>query len=180
MSIAMSIFSLLGTFIIGFSMLPQTILTMKTKDTAKLSLALYAVMGLATALITIYGIGLVIIPNPATHSDIAISAGSFRFTGEAVFSNESYRHACEQNWVSGFIVPGAAIIFGELLCSTTSFIIAAIKLMNIIKAKKAGMTESEYVEKTYGDIIRAEQEKQENKAPFMDRVKSMLHIGGAK
>lgn len=212
MSIAMSIFSLLGTFIIGFSMLPQTILTMRTRDTSKLSLALYLVMGIATLLITLYGIGLVIIPNPATHSNVAISAGSFKYSVEvvnngaasltgqqyytseqikqalldpnshsevynAIINSDSYKHACEQNWISGYIVPGAAIIFGELLCSVTSFMIAAVKVMNIIAAKKANMTEAEYVQQHFGDIIKAEQQKQENKAPFMQRVKAMFRRG---
>lgn len=152
MSIAMSIFSLLGTFIIGFSMLPQTIVTMKTKDTAKLSLPLYFVMGLATLLITIYGVGLCVVPNPKTHPDMVDVIGTGSFGGNHV-------DAAYKNWVSGFVVPGAAIIFGELLCSVTSFLVAFVKLDNMMKAKKAGMTEADYVEQHYGDIIRAEAAK---------------------
>ena len=154
MSIAMSIFSLLGTFIIGFSMFPQTILTLKTKNTASLSLLLYLVMGIATLLLTIYGIGLVIIPNPETHQAVAeqLKAGSFNFSGDAVWGNDSWISAVHKNWISGYIVPGAALIFGEAICSITSFIIAFIKLANMIGAKKAGISELSYIQKKYGII----------------------------
>ena len=157
MSIAMTIFSLLGTFIIGFSMFPQTILTMKTKDTAKLSLALYFVMGLATMFITIYGIGLCVVPQ----SQIAPADGL----------------SAKAEWVTGWVLPGAAIIFGELICSVTSFIIAFVKLNNMIKAKKAGMTEAEYVEKHYGKIIKAHEEQAANKVSLSEKIKGIFHRG---
>lgn len=165
MSIAMTIFSLIGTFIIGFSMFPQTIATFKSKDTATLSLPLYLVMGIATAFITIYGIGLVIIPNPQTLSgneqyELAklIGAGSFSYTGAANdVSNASWMDAVKTNWVLSFIVPGAAIIFGELICSVTSFIVAFLKLSNMRNAKKLGISEAEYVSR-----MKAEANSREN------------------
>ena len=157
MSIAMTIFSLLGTFIIGFSMFPQTILTMKTRDTAKLSLALYFVMGLATMFITIYGVGLCVIPESQVKAGDGLSQ--------------------KARWITGWVLPGAAIIFGELICSVTSFMIAFVKLNNMIKAKKAGMSEAEYVEKHYGDIIKANEQKAQNKVSFSEKMKSIFHRG---
>ena len=155
MSIAMSIFSLLGTFIIGFSMFPQTVLTLKTKNTASLSLLLYLVMGIATLLLTIYGVGLVISPNPEHNEAIAyqLGAGSFGYTGAIDFANASWVEAVHKNWISGYVVPGAALIFGEAICSITSFIIAFIKIANMLGAKKAGISELAYIQKKYGIIV---------------------------
>lgn len=165
MSIAMSIFSLLGTFIIGFSMFPQTVLTLKTKNTASLSLLLYLVMGIATLLLTIYGIGLVIIPNPEHNQAIAeqLGAGSFGFSGNESFDNSSWLSAVHKNWISGYIVPGAALIFGEAICSITSFIIAFIKIKNMLGAKKDGVSELTYIQKKYGIIVPNKKPSAKNK-----------------
>ncbi|GAA5414497.1 hypothetical protein [Ureaplasma ceti] len=182
MSIAMSIFSLLGTFIIGFSMLPQTIMTMRLKDTAKLSLPLYFVMGVATFLIFIYGIGLCVVPNPQWNTEAVgttgksfadmIGPGSFHWDHAkgANANNSSWVFACYQNWVSGFVVPGAAVIFGELLCAITSFMIAAVKIQNMISAKKAGVSEAEYVEQHFGEMIKAHAEKMNHKTSLKEKL----------
>lgn len=137
MGIAMSIFSLLGTFIIGFSMLPQTIATWKSRQTAGLNLLLYFLMGIATFLITLYGIALCIVPtNPTT--DYINS-----FPPETTV----IKYPTSGSIIAGYIVPGAAIIFGELLCTITSFIIAGIKIQNMMGAKKAGISEQQYIDK---------------------------------
>lgn len=44
-SIAMTVFTFVGTILLGFSVLPQVFFTLKTKQTAKLSLWLYLLLG---------------------------------------------------------------------------------------------------------------------------------------
>lgn len=62
LGVGMTVFSLLGTFIIGFSMLPQTIMTLRIKQTASLSLAFYTISGIACAILMIYGFALSVVP----------------------------------------------------------------------------------------------------------------------
>ena len=63
MSVAMSIFTIFGTCLLGISIVPQVFYTIKTKLTARLSMMLYLIMGIGTLFLLIYGVGLVIIPN---------------------------------------------------------------------------------------------------------------------
>lgn len=62
LGVGMTVFSLLGTFVIGFSMLPQTIMTLKIKQTATLSLAFYAISGFACFVLMLYGFALSVVP----------------------------------------------------------------------------------------------------------------------
>lgn len=141
MGIAMTVTSLIGTFIIGFSMLPQTIATFKTRQTANISLGLYFIMGVATLLITFYGFGLCVVPT-----DIQNIADSLSGNGPTINAEYIKNLPLKADVITGYIVPGAAIIFGELFCSVTSFMIAGVKLVNQYKAKKLNMTEAEYIE----------------------------------
>lgn len=141
MAIAMTITSLLGTFIIGFSMLPQTIATFRTKQTANISLGLYFIMGIATLLITFYGIGLCVVPT-----DIKAIADTLKTQNSSLITQAFVDSLPTSDAVvTGYIVPGAAIIFGELLCAVTSFMIAGLKMYNQYKAKKLSITEAEYI-----------------------------------
>lgn len=122
MAIAMSIFTIFGTCLLGISIVPQVFYTIKTKLTARLSMMLYLIMGIGTLFLLIYGIGLVIIPN-----DSSVLNGA--------------------DWVSSYLIPGIAIIIGELICTSSCFIIVAIKLTNMLNAKKNKLSEIEYEEK---------------------------------
>lgn len=143
MNIAMSVFSLLGTFVIGFSMLPQTIATFKTRETANISLGLYFLMGVATLLITFYGIGLCCVPTNIA----SIATDAYNAAGGAsnALGWKEPTMPIEKDVISGYIVPGAAVIFGEIFCSVTSFMIAAVKIENQMRAKKLGISEAEYI-----------------------------------
>lgn len=150
MVIAMTIFSLVGTVLISFSMLPQTIVTMRTKQTANLSFGLYLLMGFATFLIFFYGIGLIMVPTDI--KEIVKNANST--TGgiwENYFSQNFIDKLPDKTGVIlGYLVPGIAIIIGEVFCSITSFMIAYVKIKNKKAAAKLGITEVEYIKKTYG------------------------------
>ena len=122
MAIAMSIFTIFGTCLLGISIVPQVFYTIKTKLTARLSMMLYLIMGIGTLFLLIYGIGLVIIPN-----DSNVLNGA--------------------DWLSSYLIPGIAIIIGELICISSCFIIVAIKLTNMLNAKKNKLSEIEYEEK---------------------------------
>lgn len=122
MAIAMSIFTIFGTCLLGISIVPQVFYTIKTKLTARLSMMLYLIMGIGTLFLLIYGVGLVIIPN-----DSSVLNGA--------------------DWVSSYLIPGIAIIIGELICTSSCFIIVAIKLTNMLNAKKNKLSEIEYEEK---------------------------------
>lgn len=122
MAIAMSIFTIFGTCLLGISIVPQVFYTIKTKLTARLSMMLYLIMGIGTLFLLIYGIGLVIIPN-----DSSVLNGA--------------------DWVSSYLIPGIAIIIGELICTSSCFIIVVIKLTNMLNAKKNKLSEIEYEEK---------------------------------
>ena len=122
MAIAMSIFTIFGTCLLGISIVPQVFYTIKTKLTARLSMMLYLIMGIGTLFLLIYGIGLVIIPN-----DSNVLNGA--------------------DWLSSYLIPGIAIIIGELICTSSCFIIVAIKLTNMLNAKKNKLSEIEYEEK---------------------------------
>lgn len=122
MAIAMSIFTIFGTCLLGISIVPQVFYTIKTKLTARLSMMLYLIMGIGTLFLLIYGVGLVIIPN-----------------------NSSVLNGAD--WVSSYLIPGIAIIIGELICTSSCFIIVAIKLTNMLNAKKNKLSEIEYEEK---------------------------------
>lgn len=124
-SIAMTIFTIVGTIFLGFSVLPQVFFTLKTKQTAKLSLKLYLLLGIGTFLMLIYGIGLTVIPQ----------AGS----GQNFIS-----------WLWSYRIPGIAIVICEIICSTSSFITLSFKISNIRKAKKFQLTEEEYEVKMLG------------------------------
>lgn len=123
MAIAMSIFTIFGTCLLGISIIPQVFYTIKTKLTARLSMMLYLIMGIGTLFLLIYGIGLVIIPNDKPN----ILNGA--------------------DWLSSYLIPGIAIIIGELICTSSCFIIVAIKLTNMLNAKKNKLSEIEYEEK---------------------------------
>lgn len=123
MAIAMSIFTIFGTCLLGISIIPQVFYTIKTKLTARLSMMLYLIMGIGTLFLLIYGIGLVIIPNDKP----SILNGA--------------------DWLSSYLIPGIAIIIGELICTSSCFIIVAIKLTNMLNAKKNKLSEIEYEEK---------------------------------
>ncbi|MBR2651989.1 hypothetical protein IKD56_01160 [bacterium] len=123
MAIAMSIFTIFGTCLLGISIVPQVFYTIKTKLTARLSMMLYLIMGIGTLFLLIYGIGLVIIPNDKP----SILNGA--------------------DWLSSYLIPGIAIIIGELICTSSCFIIVAIKLTNMLNAKKNKLSEIEYEEK---------------------------------
>lgn len=149
MVIAMTIFSLVGTVLISFSMLPQTIVTMRTKQTANLSFGLYLLMGFATFLIFFYGIGLIMVPTDI--KEIVKNANSTTGIWENYFSQNFIDKLPDKTGVIlGYLVPGIAIIIGEVFCSITSFMIAYVKIKNKKAAAKLGMTEVEYIEKTYG------------------------------
>lgn len=152
MEIAMTIFSLIGTFLISFSMLPQTIVTMRTKETANLSFGLYLLMGFATFLIFFYGIGLVMVPpNIKEQAQAYMDLPNPRYT----LTKEYIENLPTSNSVIlGYIVPGSAIIFGELFCSVTSFMIAYIKIKNKRAAIKLGITEDEYIMRTYRTVSK--------------------------
>lgn len=122
MSVAMSIFTIFGTCLLGISIVPQVFYTIKTKLTARLSMMLYIIMGIGTLFLLIYGVGLVIIPN-----DKDVLGGA--------------------NWIWSYLIPGIAIIIGEFICTSSCFSIVAIKLVNIIKSKKHNLSEIEYEEK---------------------------------
>lgn len=62
LGVGMTVTSLLGTFIIAFSMLPQTIMTLRIKQTATLSLAFYTISGIACFMLMIYGFALCVVP----------------------------------------------------------------------------------------------------------------------
>lgn len=155
MVIAMTVFSLVGTILISFSMLPQTIVTMRTKQTAELSFGLYLLMGFATFLIFFYGVGLVMVPTniqelvrTANQTD-----GGFWFNK----FHENFINALpdSKKVILGYLVPGIAIIFGELFCSVTSFMIAFVKIKNKKAASKLGITEAEYIARTYPVVSHA-------------------------
>ncbi|MBR2651432.1 hypothetical protein IKD48_01265 [bacterium] len=122
MAIAMSIFTIFGTCLLGISIVPPVFYTIKTKLTARLSMMLYLIVGIGTLFLLIYGIGLVIIPN-----DSNVLNGA--------------------DWLSSYLIPGIAIIIGELICTSSCFIIVAIKLTNMLNAKKNKLSEIEYEEK---------------------------------
>ena len=63
LSITMTVFTLIGTCLLGVSVIPQVFYTVKTKKTAKLSLMLYLVLTIGTFFMLIYGIGLTVIPD---------------------------------------------------------------------------------------------------------------------
>ena len=121
MAIAMSIFTIFGTCLLGISIVPQVFYTIKTKLTARLSMMLYLIMGIGTLFLLIYGIGLVIIPNDKP----SILNGA--------------------DWLSSYLIPGIAIIIGELICTSSCFIIVAIKLTNMLNAKKNKLKRSRYL-----------------------------------
>lgn len=118
-SIAMTVFTFVGTILLGFSVLPQVFFTLKTKQTAKLSLWLYLLLGIGTFLMLIYGIGLTVIPQAGSGQN---------FVG----------------WLWSYRIPGIAIVICEIICSASSFLILSFKLSNMKKAKKLQLTEEEY------------------------------------
>lgn len=128
-SIAMSIFTILGTILLGMSVLPQVFMTLKTKQTAKLSLRLYLLLGIGTFLLLIYGIGLAVIPQ---------SGSGLGFL----------------DWLWSYRIPGIAIIVCEVICSTSSFFILGFKLSNKKKAKQLNLTEEEYEVKKLANQIK--------------------------
>lgn len=134
-SIAIAVFSVVGTFVIALSALPQTIKTMKDKDTANLSFLLFFLTGIATFALFLYGIGLVTVPT----NSIVFLMGKTLDTNEYVFNYEE--------WVAGYLVPGILLIIGELFASITSFMVAFAKLQNKSKAKKVGLSEADYYNK---------------------------------
>lgn len=136
-SIAISVFSVLGTIVIALSALPQTIKTMKDKDTANISFLLFFLTGVATFFLTLYGIGLVTVPQNSWNFlvNVADNNGKAAF----IFNN--------QEWTAGFLVPGILLIVGEFFACVTSFMVAFVKLNNKLKAKKAGLSEADYYEK---------------------------------
>ncbi|KEZ24023.1 Hypothetical protein, predicted transmembrane protein [Ureaplasma diversum NCTC 246] len=139
-SIAIAVFSVIGTLVIGFSALPQTIKTLKDRDTVTVNFALFFITGVATVFLTIYGIGLVAV-NPNSAAFLIQNGESYLMTksGEYVLNNSE--------WVAGYLIPGIFLIFCEFLCATTSFIVAFLKLSNMKKAKQNGMSEADYYEK---------------------------------
>lgn len=136
-SVAISVFSVLGTIVIALSVLPQTIKTFKDRDTANISFLLFFLTGVATFFLTLYGIGLVTVyPN------------SFNFLADIVVDGAKASYVFNyQEWVAGFLVPGIFLIAGEFFASITSFAVAFIKLNNSLKAKKANLSESVYYER---------------------------------
>lgn len=147
--ITMTVFSLVGTILISFSMLPQTIVTMRTKQTAELSFGLYLLMGFATFLIFFYGVGLVMVPTNLKELVKAANTDqkSFffgKFTDAFIKSIPD-----SKSIILGYIVPGSAILIGEIFCSVTSFMIAYVKIKNKKAAAKLGITETEYIARTY-------------------------------
>ncbi|MCV3743467.1 PQ-loop repeat-containing protein [Ureaplasma sp. ES3154-GEN] len=135
-SIAVSVFSVIGTIVIALSVFPQTIKTMKDRNTAGLSFLLFFLTGLATTFLALYGIGLITV-DPKS-SDFA--KGSFVAEGKMQYV---YNY---QEYVAGYLVPGIFLLACEGFMAVTSFMVAFVKLANQIKAKKAGMSESEYYE----------------------------------
>lgn len=139
-SIAIAVFSVIGTIVIGFSALPQTIKTLKDRDTVTVNFALFFITGVATIFLTIYGIGLVTVdPNSST---FLLKNGENYVqtqTGEYVLNNSE--------WVAGYLIPGIFLIGCEFLCATTSFIVAFLKISNMRKAKQNNMSEADYYEK---------------------------------
>ena len=139
-SIAISVFSVIGTIVIALSVLPQTIKTLRERDTASLSLLLFLFNGIATAFLTLYGVGLVTVhPNSLTFLR-DIQNGNFIYNRE--------------EWVAGYLVCGIFLIMGEALCSVTSFIVLFYKVNNMIKAKNMGMNEEEYYEKQIKPFLK--------------------------
>lgn len=137
-SIAISVFSVIGTIVIGLSSLPQTIKTMKDKDTANISFLLFFLTGVATFFLTLYGIGLVTVPQNSWNFLVDVGTGP---GGKAMFIFNN------QEWTAGFLVPGILLIIGEFFASITSFMVAFVKLNNKLKAQKAGLSEAEYYDK---------------------------------
>lgn len=139
-SIAISVFSVIGTIVIALSVLPQTIKTLREKDTASLSLLLFLLNGIATAFLTLYGIGLVTVHPNSFSFLVDIKNGMFIYNRE--------------EWVAGYLICGIFLIMGEALCSVTSFIVLFCKVNNMIKAKKMGMSEEEYYEKQIKPFLK--------------------------
>lgn len=125
LSIAMAVFTLIGTCLLGVSVVPQVFYTVKTKKTAKLSLMLYLVLTIGTFFMLIYGIGLTVIPD----------------TGIIVGNLPPISH---EVWLWSYRIPGILIIICEVICCSSSFIVSFIKVRNMIKAKKLNLTEEEY------------------------------------
>ncbi|WP_051675835.1 PQ-loop repeat-containing protein [Ureaplasma canigenitalium] len=137
-SIAIAVFSVVGTIVIAFSVLPQTIKTFKDRQTQGLSFLLFFLTGLATAFLTIYGCSLVA-ANPASYTFLIKDT-----LGKAYQTQDGFLIFNYQEWVAGFLVPGIFLIGGELLCSITSFMTAFLIIYNKRKASSMGMTHAEY------------------------------------
>ncbi|MCV3728731.1 PQ-loop domain-containing transporter [Ureaplasma miroungigenitalium] len=133
-SIAVSVFSVIGTIVIALSVFPQTIKTMKDRNTASLSFLLFFLTGLATTFLALYGIGLITVKTNSS----AFLVGVTSDTGKGIFNYQEY--------VAGFLVPGIFLLACEGFMAVTSFMVAFVKLANQIKAKKAGMSELDYYE----------------------------------
>ncbi len=138
MSIILAILSFIGTIIIGVSLLPTVISVIKSKKTDGISLSVNLLTGISTLLFTLYGIGLVVIPDPRTNSEIAnmIGNGSFSFSGVSDMTNNSWIDAVYKNYIFSFIIPGIGLILGEAFLCVSSFIVVYIILVNMVKNKK--------------------------------------------
>ncbi|MCV3754324.1 PQ-loop domain-containing transporter [Ureaplasma zalophigenitalium] len=132
-SIAIAVFSVIGTIVVALSVFPQTIKTMKDRNTASLSFLLFFLTGLATTFLALYGIGLITVQTNSSNFLVGITT-----EGKGIFNYQEY--------VAGFLVPGIFLLACEAFMAITSFMVAFVKLANQIKAKKAGMSELDYYE----------------------------------
>ncbi|MCV3743465.1 PQ-loop repeat-containing protein [Ureaplasma sp. ES3154-GEN] len=134
--IAISIFSVIGTILIALSAFPQTLKTMRDKNTTQLSFLLFLLTAIASSTLAIYGIGLMSVsPNAKT-----FIVGKFTDP-----TNNQWKYVFNyQSYISGFLIPGILMFIGSSFLGITAFMVAFLKLSNVKKAKKLGLTEQEY------------------------------------
>lgn len=176
LAICVSFFSILGTLTIGISVLPQTMETMRNRQTQTFPILMYWFLFVGCFCLGIYGIGLVqagwvsqtfyysnanqayiyylIMNDPKLNSDDSLSAivnylSSADF-GTFTYDNTTYLSVSPASYAQyavGDSTPGGMLIIGEFFASITSAIVLWIKYDNQMKAKRAGLTEAQYCEK---------------------------------
>ncbi|MCV3734497.1 PQ-loop domain-containing transporter [Ureaplasma miroungigenitalium] len=133
--VATSVFSAVGTTLLALSVLPQTIKTLKSKDTAQLNFWLFLLTGLASAFLAIYGVGL------ATVSPYAKVFAVGKFINE---QNETVLVFNYQRFIAGYLVPGIIMCVGSSLLSITALMVAFLKFKNARNAKSMNLSETDY------------------------------------
>ncbi|MCV3754326.1 PQ-loop repeat-containing protein [Ureaplasma zalophigenitalium] len=133
--VATSVFSAIGTVLLALSVLPQTIRTLKNKDTAQLNFWLFLLTGLASAFLSIYGIGLTTV---SPYSKVFAVGKFINEEGKTIFAFNY------QRFIAGYLVPGIIMCVGSGFLAMTSFLVAFLKFKNKHNAKKMNLSESEY------------------------------------